>query len=138
MPMPCRTQRYKYCFTVIVCLPYLHLTNFGYLKTNIIPHFSNPNHNSNMQLKSLFVVMAGLMAFAAAAPAEAEARDTANVQARKSWTAEGGCKTDWAGRCNAQCIGEGVRSHGCKKSDISSGIESSHCFFGWNICKCSC
>ncbi|KAE8340176.1 hypothetical protein BDV24DRAFT_164628 [Aspergillus arachidicola] len=111
---------------------------FRLSQTNINLHFNNSNHNSNMQLKSLFVVMTGLMAFAAAAPTEAEARDTTNVQARKSWTAEGGCKVDWAGRCNAQCIGEGVRSHGCKKDDISSGIESSNCIIGWNICKCSC
>ncbi|KAE8412296.1 mannosyltransferase putative-domain-containing protein [Aspergillus pseudocaelatus] len=112
-------------------------TKTGLCET-VTKHWDAVQYNSNMQIKSLFVVLTGLMAFAAAAPAEAEARDTANVQARKSWTAEGGCKTDWAGRCNAQCIGEGVRSHGCKKGDISSGIESSHCVIGWNICKCSC
>ncbi|OGM48362.1 hypothetical protein ABOM_003425 [Aspergillus bombycis] len=38
------------------------------------------SYNSNMQIKSIFVVLTGLMAFAAAAPAEPEARDTAGVK----------------------------------------------------------
>ncbi|KAK1763240.1 fungal-specific transcription factor domain-containing protein [Phialemonium atrogriseum] len=75
-----------------------------------------------MQPKSLLVLLTGVIAAVAAAPTpEPELQDRDEVEARsKSWTAEGGCKTDWADRCNAQCIGEGVKKHGCTKSDVRS------------------
>lgn len=93
-----------------------------------------------MQIKTLAVVLTTIVGLAAAAPApepEIDARGEIDVRAKKSWTAKGGCKTDWAGRCGAQCIGEGL-GKGCKKADIDSGIESSHCVWGWNICRCRC
>ncbi|KAG0300547.1 hypothetical protein BGZ97_003169 [Linnemannia gamsii] len=55
-----------------------------------------------------------------------------------SWTANGGCATSWAGRCNAQCKGEALSKGECNGKTVDSGIESSHCFWGWNICKCKC
>ncbi|KAF9130187.1 hypothetical protein BGW39_003369 [Mortierella sp. 14UC] len=55
-----------------------------------------------------------------------------------SWTANGGCATSWAGRCNAQCIGEGSKKPECNGKQVFSGIESSNCFWGWNICRCQC
>ncbi|KAF9584505.1 hypothetical protein BGW38_006209 [Lunasporangiospora selenospora] len=55
-----------------------------------------------------------------------------------SWTASGGCKTDWAGRCNNQCIGEASKKPACNGKKTFSGIESSNCVWGWNICKCQC
>lgn len=51
--------------------------------------------------------------------------------------ASGGCKTDWAGRCNAQCIGEASQK-GYKCKDIDSDITGSNCFIGWSTCECTC
>ncbi|KAG0319453.1 hypothetical protein BGZ97_002104 [Linnemannia gamsii] len=55
-----------------------------------------------------------------------------------SWTANGGCATSWAGRCHSQCKGEALNKSQCKGKTVDSGIESSNCIWGWNICRCKC
>ncbi|KAK5809559.1 hypothetical protein F5H01DRAFT_45703 [Linnemannia elongata] len=52
-----------------------------------------------------------------------------------SWTANGGCTTSWAGRCNAQCKGEALSKWECNGLKVDSGVESSNCIW---ICKCKC
>ncbi|KAL2130908.1 hypothetical protein VTI74DRAFT_5792 [Chaetomium olivicolor] len=47
-----------------------------------------------------------------------------SIMATKKWQAKGGCKTDWAGRCNAQCRGE-AQQKGYKCKDVDSDITSS-------------
>jgi cytochrome c553 len=88
------------------------------------------------------LLLATLITAAAAAPAPeaaaapAEAGDVSTL-ATKKWTASGGCKTDWAGRCNAQCIGE-AKQKGYKCKEVDSDITGSNCFVGWSTCKCTC
>ncbi|KAK4031397.1 hypothetical protein C8A01DRAFT_21369 [Parachaetomium inaequale] len=66
-----------------------------------------------------------------------EAGGDVSILATKKWQASGGCKTDWAGRCNAQCIGEAKqKGYNCK--NVDSDITSSGCFVGWNTCECTC
>ncbi|KAL2147993.1 hypothetical protein VTI28DRAFT_49 [Corynascus sepedonium] len=60
-------------------------------------------------------------------------------RAIKKWQAKGGCKTDWAGRCKTQCMGEAMqKGYKCGRNAIDSDISSSHCIPGWNVCECTC
>ncbi|KAF7502807.1 hypothetical protein GJ744_005044 [Endocarpon pusillum] len=63
-----------------------------------------------------------------------EKRACKNVE---KWEASGGCKTSWAGRCTTACKGEGW-DRGCCQGTVVGTISSSHCFVGWNVCKCNC
>lgn len=60
-----------------------------------------------------------------------------STQATYDWQASGGCKTDWAGRCDSQCVGEATKK-GWVCKEIDSDITSSGCFVGWNTCECTC
>ncbi|KAK4146677.1 uncharacterized protein C8A04DRAFT_25603 [Dichotomopilus funicola] len=68
---------------------------------------------------------------ATAAPGEA------SIQATKKWQAADGCQTDWAGHCNAQCVGE-AEQKGYKCKNIDSDITGSGCVVGWSTCECTC
>ncbi|KAK4189444.1 hypothetical protein QBC35DRAFT_514031 [Podospora australis] len=99
-----------------------------------------------MQFKSLLVVLAGLaMANAAAAPVQQEIVEVSGplmstVEARAAdinWQATGGCKTDWANRCNAACRGEAQqKKYTC--TSVKSKIWRQSCVFGWSVCDCTC
>ncbi|KAH6649542.1 hypothetical protein F5144DRAFT_478364 [Chaetomium tenue] len=88
------------------------------------------------------LLLTTLITAVAAAPAPAPAAEAAeagdvSILATKKWEASGGCKNDWAGRCNAQCIGE-AKQKKYKCSTIDSNITGSNCFIGWSTCKCTC
>lgn len=93
-----------------------------------------------MQFK-LAAILALATAVAALPAAEnsqpADGNDGVSILATRKWQASGGCKTDWAGRCNAQCIGEASQK-GYKCKDIDSDITGSNCFIGWSTCECTC
>ncbi|PHH89600.1 hypothetical protein CDD83_5691 [Cordyceps sp. RAO-2017] len=88
-----------------------------------------------MQPQHLLVAVAGTVALAGTSAGDEglEARAAAF-----SWTANGGCKQDWAGRCNNQCFGEARSKPQCAGKTVFSGIESSGCWLTWNICRCQC
>ncbi|KAL1840123.1 hypothetical protein VTJ49DRAFT_779 [Mycothermus thermophilus] len=68
---------------------------------------------------------------------EVEARDVEARAADINWQATGGCKMDWADRCNAMCRGEASqRKYSCKQ--IKSKIWRQSCVFGWSVCDCTC
>lgn len=98
-----------------------------------------------MQLKFLLGLLTAATAAVAlpaadnqAADAVAAPADDVSVLAMREWQASGGCKTDWAGRCNAQCIGE-AKQKGYKCKNIDSTISSNGgCVWGWNTCECTC
>ncbi|VBB84417.1 Putative protein of unknown function [Podospora comata] len=98
-----------------------------------------------MQSKALILLLTGLVAAVsgAAAPAnevEIIEESTGPLNARQAditWQATGGCKTDWANRCNAACRGEASqRSYSC--ASIKSRIWRQSCVFGWSVCDCTC
>ncbi|KAL2268826.1 hypothetical protein VTJ83DRAFT_3672 [Remersonia thermophila] len=66
-----------------------------------------------------------------------EARDVEVRAADITWQASGGCKTDWANRCNAMCRGEASKK-GYKCLQIKSKIWRQSCVFGWSVCDCTC
>lgn len=62
-----------------------------------------------------------------------------SIKRIKKWQAKGGCKIDWASRCEAQCIGEGVqKGYKCGCENMYTDIWRSKYFPGWNICECAC
>lgn len=55
----------------------------------------------------------------------------------KEWNASGGCKTDWAGRCQSTCKKEAkAKGYSCDK--ITSNIWKEDCWLGWSVCDCVC
>ena len=95
-----------------------------------------------MQVKSILLI-SGFTALATctAIPAPVAVADDATIQARatQQWTASGGCKTDWGGRCYAMCLGEAqTKWPNLDCTSVSGVISGSNCWVGWNICRCTC
>ena len=59
------------------------------------------------------------------------------ARATHTWTAAGGCKTDWGGKCLNTCKSEAKKKgYDCKA--INDNIWKGDCWLGWSICDCGC
>lgn len=91
------------------------------------------NKFSTTKMKTTLITLATLFALTQAVAVPGDA----SILATKKWQAADGCQTDWAGHCNAQCIGEAEqKKYKCK--NIDSDITGSGCVVGWSTCQCTC
>lgn len=97
-----------------------------------------------MQFKAAAILLSSLVAFAAATPTAEEnigaAADEGFLSLRDAdiiWFAEGGCKGDWASRCNAMCLGEKDQKKLTCQSFSSKIVDECSIPFR-RKCRCTC
>ncbi|KAK3308453.1 uncharacterized protein B0T15DRAFT_572621 [Chaetomium strumarium] len=103
-----------------------------------------------MKTGPVIIILASLAAAAMAAPTHGDSpsrsallddvdKDSKRRQAcsrQIKWEA-GGCETDWNEHCQQHCEASGI-GRGCCAGTVNNHIESSGCFPGWNVCRCTC